>query len=246
MENQFDTLELYEIDPNVKYFCIPTLKSKGFTLLMKFSLMGKCDLIKRMLELYKLYKPTLYKNFVNQTNNIGFSALSLAVANLSSTSNIETVTTLLNYGADVNTKSTNDWSPLMIAARYNKTDGNNEIFDVLLEYGANINDQNNIGYTTLMLMVFNLISNDKNDTSILQLLIYHGADINILNSNGDNALAIALNNSNKYNKIVEYLTEQTIKEPIIISTKDIINNSMCNKNKLDLIKGLNEFTKTKK
>ncbi|MBI5892070.1 MAG: ankyrin repeat domain-containing protein [Deltaproteobacteria bacterium] len=89
---------------------------------------------------------------------------------------INAVKRLLNEGADVNAKDSNNWTALTEAAR----DGNTEIVKLLIEKGADVHAKAYKGYSALMVAALG------GNTEIVKLLIEKGADI-------DYAITIMLN-----------------------------------------------------
>ncbi len=89
---------------------------------------------------------------------------------------INAVKRLLNEGADVNAKDSDNWNALTKAAR----DGHAEIVKLLIEKGADVNAKAYKGYSALMVAALD------GYTEIVKLLIEKGADI-------DYAITIMLN-----------------------------------------------------
>ena len=93
-----------------------------------------------------------------------------------SNGDINAVKRLLNEGADVNAKNSDNWTALTKAAR----DGNTEIVKLLIEKGADVHAKAYKGYSALMVAALG------GNTEIVKLLIEKGADI-------DYAITIMLN-----------------------------------------------------
>jgi len=89
---------------------------------------------------------------------------------------------LINSGADVNAKSSGDWTPLMFALRYNQPDNAKK----LINRGADVNAKNSGGWTPLMIALRN------NQPDNAKELINRGADVNAKASDGWTPLMIAL------------------------------------------------------
>lgn len=149
------------------------------------------------------------------------------------------VENMLKSGADVNEETQDGQTPLLRAAVYSD---DSKILKLLLEYGAKVNIRDDIGRTPLMAAVIgNKIDNVKllldyganvnsfiletketpiilgcmwADKKVVELLVEHNANINAQNTNGYNALMVAIE-CGKYD-IVEFLLEQGV-----VLTKEI-------------------------
>ena len=95
MDTQFDNLNIDEIDPQVKYYCSSIQMSKGFTLCMKYAILGQ----------YKNLKSIVSPSNIDTKNKVGWTALMLACRNSNKTSNNETVKLLLDNKANVNLRT---------------------------------------------------------------------------------------------------------------------------------------------
>jgi hypothetical protein len=112
---------------------------------------------------------------VNQTDDVGFPALSIAA----SRGDEKVTKLLLDAGADVNNRSVtlND-TALARAAQY----GNRPTVHILLAAGAHVDDRDGAGWTPL----FNAAL--KGDPEIVEALLSAGADVNARSSSGWTAL----------------------------------------------------------
>ena len=90
----------------------------------------------------------------------------------------DTITLLLEKGADVNARDKNGWTALMWVKRNHKN-----TVARLLDGGADINAQEEEGWTALMLL--------PEFEETIALLLEKGANIDIKNKEGDTALEIA-------------------------------------------------------
>ena len=89
------------------------------------------------------------------------------------------IKTLIDLGADVNARRTDDMvAPLILEATWNNYMG----ISILLEHGANMDTQDSTGYTPLHCCV------SKGFFSVSQLLIEHGANIDIQDGEEDTPL----------------------------------------------------------
>ncbi|KAJ5247039.1 hypothetical protein N7468_002022 [Penicillium chermesinum] len=100
------------------------------------------------------------------------------------------VSTILELGADVNSRSPHGRTPLMQAARY----GLNQVVRLLLENGADVHHADNDGLQALH-WVSRLKARSQNPTEMLDCihaLLDYGADVNAPTLNGSTPLSLAL------------------------------------------------------
>lgn len=107
----------------------------------------------------------------------------------------------IGKGLDVNETSEDGTTLLMEAAQM----GNPEIIDILLKAGANVNARNKAGNTALM-YTSNLIN--------IKYLVECGADFNIKNDNGDDAVSKAFCENQK--SVFDFYVEKGAKPDITI------------------------------
>jgi len=128
---------------------------------------------------------------VNEKDNIGKTALRYAVEK----QDAKIVKLLLKYGADPNARDKHNNTPLMYLAsihypsnkrRLNASWGRHETIEALLSAGADVNIKGEFGHTPLM----NAIINDH--TGMIKLLLKHGANPNLIDSEGCTALMHAV------------------------------------------------------
>lgn len=112
---------------------------------------------------------------INIQDNDGKTPLRIAVES----SFPKKVKLLLEAGADITIKDKYGQDVLMWAHSV-------EITNILLDAGADINSQDNDGFTPLMITIVN--GDDLKAKELIKL----GANINIKNDNGDNALYLAI------------------------------------------------------
>ncbi|XP_065343629.1 serine/threonine-protein phosphatase 6 regulatory ankyrin repeat subunit B-like [Cloeon dipterum] len=152
----------------------------------------------------------LLKNNANvnaKTRFLGYTALQIAVFE----DYPEILEKLVDFGADVNLKNDDGWTPLHFAARYKPElcqklldhgadvnsidqDGwtplhfaarfNPQIFQTLLEHGADVNLKERAGWTALHFAA-------RYNPDLCPTLLEHGADVNLKNNNGWTALHFA-------------------------------------------------------
>lgn len=127
----------------------------------------------------------------NTKDQGGFSPLGQAAGN--GDRSAELVRLLLKHGAAVNVVSVDSvehvqngdiavgrLTPLLMAANH----GNFETMEALVKAGANVNAQDIRGMTPLALS----IANDRPNSTVIRMLIAHGADPNIKSKAGESAL----------------------------------------------------------
>ena len=119
-----------------EYDCSPITRCAGFTKLMVLVINTNKypELIK---DIY------LYKDIINEKNDLGWTALILACRN----SSIETIKQLLDNGADVNLRCNGGWNALMVSCNNN----NFNTTKLLLDYGADVNIKDTYGQNAYML-----------------------------------------------------------------------------------------------
>ena len=113
----------------------------------------------------------------------GLSALMVACIE----GHYEIAQALLSNGANVNAKSSDNLTPLMLALS-NKHSNKMKIAEILLSAGAEVNVHDNVdGWTSLML------ASVEGDTTIIQMLIANGANVDAKTKDGRTALMVAKN-----------------------------------------------------
>ncbi|XP_018569142.1 uncharacterized protein LOC108909316 [Anoplophora glabripennis] len=137
---------------------------------------------------------------INAKNFNLMTALHIAVEN----GNFDLIDLLVNCGANVNLEDENGNTALHIAA----SDIQGYIIKLLVEHGANMNNGDKYGRTPLHLVTLNSATLFKNSNEqslkyyensiapmdhldIIKLLIEHGVDVNVRDSNGSCALHLA-------------------------------------------------------
>lgn len=94
---------------------------------------------------------------------------------------------LIDAGADVNARSSDEWTPLMLAT----IKGHTQMVEALLKNGADSNARNRKGWTALMFAV------SMSDADTLRILLSAGANINARDKEGKTALMQAANENNR-------------------------------------------------
>lgn len=98
-----------------------------------------------------------------------------------------TLKSLIDAGADVNARSSDEWTPLMLAT----IKGHTQMVEALLKNGADSNARNRKGWTALMFAV------SMNDADTMRILLSAGANINARDKEGKTALMQAANENNR-------------------------------------------------
>lgn len=115
----------------------------------------------------------------------------IALDRLVNTGNLEAVIALLQYGADVNACDSEEWTPLMLGVAKR----NLEMVKVLLAHTPDINAKNDSGRTSLNLAsseVIGLANPSPESRDIFDILLQHGADINVRGRNIEPLLSIVV------------------------------------------------------
>ena len=112
---------------------------------------------------------------VNQTDDVGFPALSIVAAR----GDEKMTRLLLDAGADVNARSATLNNTALARAAQN---GNRETVRILLAAGAHVDDRDGAGWTPLFKAAL------KGDLEIVEALLSAGADVNARSSSGWTAL----------------------------------------------------------
>lgn len=100
--------------------------------------------------------------------------------------NLQTVSSLLQGGADCDIRNDEEMTPLMVAASL----GHHDIVETLLDHGANVNAKNPLGWTALMKAIYNY-ELDRGFPEIVSTLIAAGAEIESQIAYGTRPLMLA-------------------------------------------------------
>lgn len=106
---------------------------------------------------------------------------------LCGTGSAEEITNAINEGANINAENSKGQTPLMLTAQNNTP----EIISLLLDLGAAINHVDSLGNTALTLAFMNENNSEEN----MNMLLDYGADPDIQNNEGYNALMTAAKTS---------------------------------------------------
>jgi ankyrin repeat protein len=215
---------------------INTPNEYGMTPLMYASKYGKYNIVNFLLE---------NNADLNIENKYQYNHTALEEA-CTSDNNLLIVTLLLNNGAYVNHRTSNNMTPLMIATNL----GQSKIVNELINRGANVNivannDSSpismaiNKGYVNIVNLLVNapnfdinlihinrntplMLATIKNNLEIVKILVEKGASINFTNDMNQTPLLYAKisNTSNQYDELIKYLEEKNAIQP----TDETINN----------------------
>jgi len=119
-----------------------------------------------------------------------FTPLMLAIKN----ENIKIIKYLIEYGANINKRNKNGYTPLIVAIKKKK---NNDIVKYLIDNGADVNQRTVNGDSPLMEAC------KKRNKPVIKYLIKNGAEINIENKEGETPLTISIVNNDM--NIAKYL-----------------------------------------
>jgi uncharacterized protein len=100
--------------------------------------------------------------------------------------NLQALNSILQGGADCDTRNHEEMTPLMVAAGL----GHQDIVETLIEHGANVNAKNPLGWTALMKAIYNY-ELDRGFPEIVSTLIAAGAEIECQVAYGTRPLMLA-------------------------------------------------------
>lgn len=132
-----------------------------------------------------------HKNtYINQKNELGWTALMLACVNYPHKTSIETIEFLLENGADVNANNNKGNTALAIVCYFADKHDYTPVAKLLLKFGAKINTRSSINNTPLI----STIKYFKNDFSLamIDFLLEEGSDVNVINLDGHSPLSLAI------------------------------------------------------
>ncbi|MFN8576268.1 MAG: ankyrin repeat domain-containing protein [Candidatus Sericytochromatia bacterium] len=190
-KNQLNFLYENNVELNI-------LDDDGNNVLMLASLMGYTDLVKELIEKFKID--------VNSKNINGLNAGFLAAYN----DHYETLELLINKGLDLSVKNTYG-SNILVSSLYSNKISLNTV-KLILSKNININDSNNLNQTAL----FNSINKDYSYSNyiIANYLIDKGANINIADNSGKTPLIISVLKGNDVfeNLLINNNADKSIKD----------------------------------
>ena len=152
--------------------------------------------------------------------------------------NLEIIRLLLDYGAYTEARDKDGKTPLFHVSypeaedEFKEAEVYSEVVDLLFEYGADINAIDNYGNTPIM----DLLQNPFYTNGMSEKLFNEGADIDIANNNGENALMFCFKKETDEfidpSGLVKQAAKKTInaqdvdgRTPLIYAVIDSINNS---------------------
>jgi len=173
---------MYTSDQKIE--CFPNYYSRGNDPIHFFAKNGNTP---ENLEILKNYINS-NREKINIQNEKKFTPLMIACNNLSTTSSLECVETLLKLGADPNLKNSLGWSALTFMCCYSYLDINMECVKLLLKYKSEINSKDINGITPIMIVCSFLDNTSTLDC--LEYLIEKRADVNLEDKRGFSPLKI--------------------------------------------------------
>lgn len=157
-------------DLNIKYNYTPFLKSKGFTLLMKWVLMTK-----EHPELHDKIKSYVNENKqeLDKQNEKGWTALMLACYNKQTMSTIETVKILIDAGCNLNLQNQLGETALMLIVTKSFDDDDKDCATILINAGCDLDIKDNSNNTVLIECCH------RRHEHIVKMLLDAGCDIHL-------------------------------------------------------------------
>jgi hypothetical protein len=176
-------------DPEEYYWHLPTTRSKGLTLLMKYVMLAReYDWLHDIIKDYIKNNP----NELNKCTNLGYTALIIASSLSNFTSTERTVKLLIDAGANVNLQTGllfNNFTALQLAAMYSNRYSTINTVQMLIDAGSNLESINNEKDTVLTLIIDKVYTTSSHET--LELILKYGSNVDHTNGLYQNALSIA-------------------------------------------------------
>ncbi|MEI6682149.1 MAG: ankyrin repeat domain-containing protein [Bacteroidota bacterium] len=143
--------------------------------------------------------------------------LAMMFSPLDKKARLNTISKLLELGANPNVLHAQEMTAIMCAAKLGTSEGWKAALDncdLLIKNGAKVNLANTAGETALML------ASEAGNLKLVNLLIRSGADVNAVNKVGDPALSYAGRASENKSDIVKAL-ENAGAKPVVVSAKSV-------------------------
>ncbi len=167
------------------------LSDRGLSLIHQIVLnTNKYPELVGMLDIYLL----LNKEEVEKKTDRGLTALHMASRYSNGDSTEDTVSVLLENGANADIQDNNGHTALHMASRYSNGDSTEDTVRILLEHGTDADIQDNNGYTALHMA--SRYSNGDSTEDTVRMLLEHGTNVDIQDNNGYTALHMASRYSN--------------------------------------------------
>jgi len=131
------------------------------------------------------------------------------IENWSEFSDIDLVKIILASGADVNARNYDGNTPLILAADIDDSENSIDLIELLIKAGADVNAADDYGWTPLLIAVIN------DNLEATKVLLNHGANINAVNSDFENAFIVAIENGASDN-----LIELLVKHGVDVNAKN--------------------------
>lgn len=148
---------------------------------------------------------------IYDNENLDITSVMFAAVSNKNPAVLETLIT--NYGADVNARNEDNWTPLMAAA-----DETPEVVETLIKYGADVNAKDTNNETPLILAAKSAYTKNP---KIIEILIKNGAEVNVReNFLGATPLILAVQ-KNQSSEIIETL----IKNGANVNAKDMYGDT---------------------
>lgn len=126
---------LSEDNPSESYFCEGLISCREFNHLQKcVTMTSKYDFLEEYIDLYLIKHPEV----VDYRNELGYTALMIAVSNLDDGSTVKTVEILLKHGANVNLTIDVFVGVFELAIKVKDAEKKDKIIELLLNYGADL------------------------------------------------------------------------------------------------------------
>ncbi|XP_023317997.1 ankyrin-2-like [Trichogramma pretiosum] len=155
---------------------------------------------------------------VNSRNNDGYSALQLAVRFCR---DIRVIELLLKHGVDPNIVDINcGWTALhFICHQHKLTRFHLIMIQLLIQYKTDVNIQNKDGCTPIM-NLFSYAEDYKLRLKVCKLLLENGADVTLINNEGNTVLHLIFKNNAEKNPIIFEAVELLLKSGVDVNKQN--------------------------